>query len=183
MVGTAPWRDAFAEAPLSGRIKNAEHSAQGYLLPMGNHWRYPAQAVSAGALRVRATSEDSRMILNFHHGDGVAGGAVRVFFRPGQCILVFNIRADAPNTRLAEKEDVNLGSSAHDFLLVRLAGRLRVVLDGRTIIEVADPNPGPGRFSVECGEDNRLHAEKVEYLLLDGVPEAGALKLLGLPAS
>ena len=180
-ASTAPWRNAFVEPPLSEFIKNAPHTAQGYLLPMGNHWKYPAQAVSAGALRVRATSEDSRMILNFHHDDGGAGGAARVFFRPGKCILAYNLRIDVPNTLLAEKEDVNLGSSAHDFLLIRLAGRLHVVLDGRTIIEAADPNPAPGRFSLECGADNRLHAEKVEYLLLDGVPEASALKLLGLP--
>ena len=181
-AGMSPWRDAFAEAPLTEFIKNAVHSAQGYLLPMGNQWKYPAQAVRAGALRVRATSEDSRMILNFHHDDGGAGGAARVFFRPGKCLLAYNLRNDAPNMLLAEKEEVNLGNSAHDFILIRLAGRLHVVLDGQTIIEAADPNPASGRFSLECGADNRLHAEQVEYLLLDGVPEARALKLLGLPA-
>ena len=179
---SVPWHDALAEPPLREFIVRAGHTAQGYLLPQGNHWKYPAQPVLAGALRVRATSEDSRMILNFHHDDGGAGGAARVFFRPGKCLLAYNIRNDAPNTLLVEKEDVNLADSVHDFFLVRLAGRLRVLLDGRTIIEAADPNPAPGRFSLECGADNILHVEKVEYLLLDGLPEADALKLLGLQA-
>ena len=177
-----PWRDAFAEPPLSKFIKNLEHTAQGYLLPKGNHWKYPAEAVSEGALRVRATSEDSRMILNFHHDDGGAGGAARVFFRPGKLVLAYNVRNNAPNTPLVEKDDVKLGTSTHDFLLVRLAGRLRVVLDGRTIIEAADPNPMPGRFSIECGADNRLRVEKAEYLVLEGKSESAALKLLGIPA-
>ncbi len=179
---SAPWRNAFDESPLKDLIVNSKHSAKGWLLRMGNHWKYPAQPVLAGALRVRATSEDSSMILNFHHDDGAAtGGAARVFFRPGTCVLAYNTRNGLPNTRLAEKDDVNLGDSTHDFLLVRIAGKLRVVLDGRTIIETADPNPAAGRFSLECGSDNRLHVEKAEYLILDGVPEARALKLLGLP--
>ncbi|MEO6741352.1 MAG: protein kinase, partial [Chthoniobacteraceae bacterium] len=177
-----PWRDAFAEPPLSEFIRNSEHTTQGYLLPKGNHWKYPAQAVSEGALRVRATSEDSRMILNFHHDDGGVGGAARAFFRPGKLLLAYNVRNDAPNTLLVEKDDVKLGSSTHDFLLVRLAGRLRVVLDGRTILEAADPNPMPGRFSIECGADNRLHVEKADYLVFEGQSEAAALKLLGISA-
>ena len=179
---SAPWINAFTELPLKNFTVNAKHSAKGWLLPMGNHWKYPAEPVLAGALRVRATSEDSSMILNFHHDDGGAsGGAARVFFRPGTCILAYNTQNGLPNTRLAEKDDVNLGDSTHDFLLVRIAGKLRVVLDGRTIIEAADPNPAPGRFSLECGSDNRLHVEKAEYLILDGMPEARALKLAGLP--
>ncbi len=180
---SAPWRNAFTELPLKDFTVNAKHSAKGWLLPMGNHWKYPAQAVLAGALRVRATSEEGSMILNFHHDNGGAsGGAARVFFRPGICILAYNTQNGLPNTRLAEQDDVNLGDSTHDFLLVRIAGKLRVVLDGRTIIQAADPNPAPGRFSLECGSDNRLHVEKAEYLILDGIPEARALKLAGVPA-
>ncbi len=175
-----PWRDAFAEPPLSDFIKNAPHTGRGYLLPGGNHWKYPAHPVLAGALRVRATCEDGRITLNFHHDDGGAGGAVRVFFRPGKCVLAYNLRNDAPNTLLAEREDVNLGDSAHDFLLLRIAGRLRVMLDGRAIFNAADPNPIAGRFSLESGAASRLHVTSADYLVLDGVPEAEALALLGL---
>jgi hypothetical protein len=70
-----------------------------------------------------------------------------------------------------------------EITFARIAGKLWTLLDGKIVLQAADPDSVPARLILDCLHNGKFRAEKVEYLNLDGVPEAEALKLAGVPAA
>jgi hypothetical protein len=183
---TPVWRNALAEAPLKGVIATADHTDKGYLLPPGNHWEFPTQPVRAGAIRVLAVTEagsPNHLSLNF----GLPGTRdhYQVFFRRklNECGLAY-LKEGLPERRLALKKGVHLADGEpHELLLARIADEFYFLLNGQVILQAAEPDPTPRYLTLNCFGDTRTRVQKVEYLNLDGVNEAEALKVAGIFAA
>ena len=180
---TPVWRDALTEAPLKGVIAKADHTDKGYLLPPGNHWEFPAQPVRAGVIRVLAVTEagsPNHLSLNF----GLPGTRdhYQVFFRRKlkECGLSY-LKEGQPERRLAVKQGVNLtDGEPHELLLARIADQFYFLLNGEVILQATEPDATARYLTLNCFGDTRARVQKVEYLNLDGVNEAEALRLLGV---
>jgi hypothetical protein len=180
---THVWRDALAEAPLKKVIATADHTDKGYLLPPGNHWEFPAQPVRAGAIRVLAVTEagsPNHLSLNF----GLPGTRdhYQVFFRRklNECGLAY-LKEGMPERRLALKKGVHLADGEpHEFLLARIADQFYFLLNGEVILQAAEPDATARYLTLNCFGDTRARVQKVEYLNLDGVSAAEALKVAGI---
>ena len=182
-IPTPVWRDALTEAPLKGVIAKADHTDKGYLLPPGNHWEFPAQPVRAGVIRVLAVTEagsPNHLSLNF----GLPGTRdhYQVFFRRklNECGLSY-LKEGQPERRLAVKQGVNLtDGEPHELLLARIADQFYFLLNGEVILQATEPDATARYLTLNCFGDTRARVQKVEYLNLDGVNEAEALRLLGV---
>jgi hypothetical protein len=180
---TPVWRDALAEAPLKGVIATADHTDKGYLLPPGNHWEFPAQPVRAGAIRVLAVTEagsPNHLSLNF----GLPGTRdhYQVFFRRklNECGLGY-LKEGLPERRLALKKGVHVADGEpHELLLARIADQFYFLLNGEVILQATEPDPTARYLTLNYFGDTHTRVQKVEYLNLDGVSEAEALRLLGV---
>ena len=177
---TARWHDAFAESPLREVIASAEHTAQGYRLPKGSHWTISPKPLRSGALRVRASCTGEKFVSLYVIHDNLQ--LERVRFRDQNSEWMLSQRGSSTRetdlgSRLASSP---LDEMPHELLLARIGGRLRVVVDGKSLLNEPDPSSTTGRFVLDVFPDAKISAEKVEYLDLDDVPEAEALKQVGI---
>ena len=177
------WRNALAEATLKAVIANADHTDKGYLLPPGNHWQFPPQPVRAGAIRVVGVTEaGSPNHLSLSFGLKGSGGHYQVFLsrKLDQCKLTY-LKEGSPERRLAIKEGVRLADGQpYDLLLARFAGQFQILLNGQLILQAAEPDATARYLTLTFFGDTHARVQKVEYLSLDGLPDAEALRLLGV---
>ncbi len=173
------WRDAFAESPLREVIANTERTAYGYVLPDNNHWNVSPQSQRSGAVRVRATSFGEKFVSLFVARDDQTTGRVRFPGQTKECALSQGV-GGVQETDFAIRRGVDpFDGQPHELLFARVGGRLRVLFDGSLLLDEPDPSTAPGRFVLDVYPGARLAVEKVEYLELDDLPEAEALKLTG----
>ena len=180
--GTASWRDAFAESPLKEVIEKAERTTKGYLLPDSNHWFISPEAHCSGAIRVRAAAVNAQFISLFALLDD--GQAERLRFRDlSKQWKLSRGEAGVDETDIASATGASpMDGQIHELLFARFGGRLRAMLDGQLLFDEATPSSTPGRLVLDVYRRATVWVEKVEYLELDGIPEAEALKLIGLAA-
>ena len=179
---TTQWRDALAEAPLKEVIAKADHNAQGWLLPVGEHWVFPDQPLRDGALRIRATEAPGALAeLCLFPGDPVPSYHARFDRNTGECILDYNPKP-GEGSALARKKVLPAEGKPYEFLLARVAGQLHVALNGEVILRGAGQDALPGKFGINCIPKYATNVRilKAEYLNLDGLPEAEALNLVGI---
>ena len=171
------WRDALAEAPLKEVTATADHTDKGYLLPNGKHYRFPAQPLQDGALRVRATVTPGRSVeLCFFMG-GAGGSHFRLRSAPDSRQQHLNyIPKPGADLTLARTAVLPADGLPYDLLFARVAGKLWVTLNGEVIMHAAAPDATtPGQFGIDCLLDSSVHLLNADYLPLDGLPEAEAL--------
>ncbi len=182
-AGAPRWRDALAESPMKEIIAKAPHTARGYLLPDNNHWTVSPKAQRSGAVRVRAAGVNAQYISLYALLDDRQSERIRYRDLSKQWKLSLGElgvnEADVASTTGATPLD----GQPHELVFARVGGRLRAMLDGQVLFDEADRSPLAGRFVVDVYRRASVWVETVEYLELDGVPEAEALKLIGMDDS
>jgi len=179
-----PWRDAMAEGLLQKMIASADRSPQGYLLPAGQHWRFPEQPLGAGAIRVRATVGAAPFLqLCLYRGDASAAHDRVSISDDLKTVTLKHSAKPGTNTEevLATAPVQLTPGQAQEFMLVRIGGQLWVFIDGQVRMAARTPDTTPGRFGIACPKEAwDIRLLKAEYLHLDGLSEAEARKLIGL---
>ena len=176
----APWHDAFAESPLAEIISQTAHTAQGYALPENNHWTISPQPMRSGALRIRATASGEKFASLYIAHDNRHFERVRFVGRNSEWMLSQTLDSTQETDLAARRTPSPLDEMPHELLLARIGGRLRVWVDGQSLMNEPDPNSTEGRFVLDIYPGAKISVEKVEYMELDGVPEAEALKRIGI---
>ena len=174
----ALWRDALAESPLNEVIAKAGRTAQGHRLPDPNHWSISPRSQRSGAVRVRATSEGEKFVSLYVAHDERQAERIRFLGRTGEWLLSQGTLGTDETDFSAREGSSPLDGQPHELLFARVGGRLRAVLDGQVIHDEADPSSAPGKFFLDVYPGAKIFVEKVEYVELDGVPEAEALRRL-----
>ena len=179
-VAPPKWHDAFAEQPLKQVVAKLEPSPEGYVLPADSNWNFPAAPLQAGMIRWRGKISDRWPQLSV-----------------GQQPNFANFTIDRKNYRAAAARSENsttvkllgLGTAvspasgaeprASELALLRMGGRLKYYADGQMALDIADVFEGPVLFRLSAFKDNYT-TKSIEYLPLDGLSEAEALKAAGL---
>ena len=175
----APWRDALAQSPLKEVIASAERTAQGWLLPPGNHWRFPPAPLGPSALRWRgvvragwpaflvSTSDEHFYVLDVNPQNRRPGLTERI--GSGSKLLAEGKALADSMPRPGEVSEVTL---------VRTGGRLFMSINGQEAVVAPDPAPGSARFGLVTRSDLEFATLSLAYIDLTGLSEPEALQLV-----
>ncbi len=175
------WHDALTEFPLKKVISTLVRTPQGYVLPADNHWTFPATPLNAGMLRWRGEARGGwpeLMILCLDHSKVMTGSS-----KPDQHPCLMHKDDSGIRTLVQGDSTHSMGEMTAvpgEMVLLRLGGRLRLIIDGVMVLDVADPTTGQVQFGLNKFSGADYATQAVDYLPLDDITAAAALELVSV---
>jgi hypothetical protein len=167
-------------------IKQAGPTDKGYLLPSGQHWRFPVEPLKAGAIRIRTIVGDAPLPeLCLYLGDEQAAHyRARISKDLKTCALRYSPRPEEVEQVLTTAPIELKPGQAHDLMLMSTSSQLWVTLDGEVILNAPKADAGAGRLALVTPNDaENIRLLKAEYVSLDGLSKEEVLKAAGVASS